>query len=68
MAKILDVKNLKTQFFTQDGVVHAVNGITYSVDAGETVAIVGESGSRQERGRHVADPPDSAAAGQDRGR
>lgn len=45
MAKLLEVKNLKTQFFTQDGVVHAVNGITYSVGAGETVAIVGESGS-----------------------
>ena len=40
MAKLLEVKNLKTQFFTQDGVVHAVNGITYEVDQGETVAIV----------------------------
>ena len=44
MAKLLEVKNLKTQFFTQDGVVHAVNGISYTVDKGETVAIVGESG------------------------
>ena len=35
MAKLLEVKNLKTQFFTQDGVVHAVNGITYQVDQGE---------------------------------
>jgi len=33
MAKLLEVKNLKTQFFTQDGVVHAVNGISYTVDA-----------------------------------
>ena len=30
MAKLLEVKNLKTQFFTQDGVVHAVNGISYT--------------------------------------
>ena len=45
MPKLLEVKNLKTQFFTQDGVVHAVNGISYTVDKGETVAIVGESGS-----------------------
>ena len=44
MGTILDVKGLKTQFFTQDGIVNAVNGISYSVDEGETVGIVGESG------------------------
>ncbi|MFN2204149.1 MAG: ABC transporter ATP-binding protein [Caldilineaceae bacterium] len=44
MAKLLEVSDLKTQFFTQDGVVHAVNGISYTVDKGETLAIVGESG------------------------
>jgi oligopeptide transport system ATP-binding protein len=44
MAKLLEVRDLKTQFFTQDGVVHAVNGISYSIDKGETLAIVGESG------------------------
>lgn len=41
---ILDVKNLRTQFFTQDGVVNAVNGITYSLHEGEVLGIVGESG------------------------
>ncbi len=44
MAKLLEVKGLKTQFFTQDGVVHAVNGISYTLDEGETLGIVGESG------------------------
>jgi oligopeptide transport system ATP-binding protein len=44
MAKLLEVKGLRTQFFTQDGVVHAVNGITYDLNEGETLGIVGESG------------------------
>jgi oligopeptide transport system ATP-binding protein len=44
MAKLLEVKGLRTQFFTQDGVVHAVNGISYHLNEGETLGIVGESG------------------------
>ena len=32
MGTLLDVKGLRTQFFTQDGVVHAVNGISYTLD------------------------------------
>ena len=41
---ILDVKNLDTQFDTQDGTVHAVNGISFYLRQGETLGIVGESG------------------------
>ncbi|MEK6223105.1 MAG: ABC transporter ATP-binding protein [Chloroflexota bacterium] len=41
---ILDVKNLRTQFNTQDGVVNAVNGISYVLHEGEALGIVGESG------------------------
>ncbi len=44
MAKLLEIENLKTHFFTSAGTVKAVDGITYDVDEGETVAIVGESG------------------------
>ncbi len=44
MSALLEVKGLKTRFYTQDGVVHAVNGISYTLDEGETLGIVGESG------------------------
>jgi peptide/nickel transport system ATP-binding protein len=42
---VLDVRDLQTQFFTDAGVVRAVDGVTFSVAAGETLGIVGESGS-----------------------
>jgi peptide/nickel transport system ATP-binding protein len=41
---VLDVQNLKTHFYTRDGVVRAVDGVSFSVMPGETLAIVGESG------------------------
>ena len=44
MPKLLEVKNLKTQFFTSGGVVRAVDDVSYDVEEGETLAVVGESG------------------------
>jgi len=44
MGTLLEVKNLKTHFFTDDGVVRAVDGITYDLEEGETIGLVGESG------------------------
>ena len=41
---ILQVEDLKTQFFTSRGVVHAVDGVTMHIEAGETLGVVGESG------------------------
>jgi len=42
---VLEVKDLKTQFDTQDGMVHAVNGVSFELRRGEFLGVVGESGS-----------------------
>ncbi|MFG2817821.1 ABC transporter ATP-binding protein [Kitasatospora sp. NPDC048365] len=42
---LLDVRDLHVEFKTRDGVVRAVNGVNYDVSAGETLAVLGESGS-----------------------
>jgi oligopeptide/dipeptide ABC transporter ATP-binding protein len=44
MAALLEVRNLQTQFLTRGGVVRAVDGVSWDVGEGETVALVGESG------------------------
>src|SRR6478752_10183425 len=42
---LLDVRDLFVEFHTRDGVAKVINGVSYHVDAGETLAVLGESGS-----------------------
>ena len=69
MATILEVKDLKTRFYTREGIVKAVNGISYTVDEGEILAIVGESGCGKSVGvlsllQLIQQPPGKIEGGQ----
>ena len=69
MATLLEVRDLKTHFFTQEGVVKAVDGISYDLQEGETLGLVGESGcgksvSALSLMRLVQDPPGRVVNGE----
>jgi oligopeptide transport system ATP-binding protein len=69
MTALLEVQDLRTQFHTREGLVHAVNGISYQLDEGETLGIVGESGCGKSVGvlsllRLIPEPPGKIASGQ----
>ena len=66
---LLEVRDLETRFFTSDGVVKAVNGISYTLDKGEILAIVGESGCGKSVSvmsliRLIPEPPGKVTAGE----
>ena len=65
---VLEIENLQTHFFTNDGVVRAVDGVSYSVRRGETLGVVGESGCGKSVTalsilRLVANPPGRIVGG-----
>ncbi|NJM06979.1 ABC transporter ATP-binding protein [Candidatus Gracilibacteria bacterium] len=69
MAPLLEVRDLRTHFHTQDGVVKAVDGVSFHVERGETLGIVGESGCGKSVTslsimRLIPSPPGKIAGGQ----
>src|SRR5205807_3012207 len=67
--RLLDIRGLKTHFATDDGMVHAVDGVDIAIDRGETVGVVGESGSGKTVTalsvlKLIAMPPGRIAGGQ----
>jgi len=69
MAELFSIKGLETQFHTREGTVHAVNGVSLSLQEGETLGIVGESGcgksvSMLSTLRLIPQPPGEIVSGQ----
>ncbi len=69
MEPLLKISDLQTRFYTDDGVVHAVNGVSYDMQAGETLGVVGESGCGKSVHalsimRLIPDPPGKIESGE----
>jgi ABC-type antimicrobial peptide transport system ATPase subunit len=68
MSHLLEVKNLQTHFFTRAGVVRSVDGVSFYLDRGELLGLVGESGMREECDGALRDAAGCAAGKNRRGR
>ena len=66
---LLEIRDLRTYFYTEDGVVKAINGVNLEIASGETLGLVGESGSGKSVTalsilRLIQDPPGKIVSGQ----
>src|SRR4030065_932826 len=69
MEYLLEIKDLVTRFYTDEGVVHAVNGVSYDMEEGEMLGVVGESGCGKSVHalsimRLIPDPPGKIESGE----
>ncbi len=69
MNELLRIEDLQTRFYIRDGAVHAVNGVSYSIDEGEILGVVGESGCGKSVHalsimRLIPDPPGKIESGE----
>ena len=69
MGRLLEIRNLRTHFYTREGIVQAVNGISCNLDEGETLGVVGESGCGKTVSmlsilRLIPDPPGRIVGGE----
>jgi len=69
MSRLLEVKNLKTYFYTDDGIAKAVDDVSFYIDKGETLGLVGESGCGKSVSalsimRLIPDPPGKIVGGE----
>ena len=67
--KVLEINDLKTYFYTDDGIVKAVDGVSFDLKKGETLGIVGETGSGKSVTalsilRLIAEPPGKIVNGE----
>jgi oligopeptide/dipeptide ABC transporter ATP-binding protein len=67
--QLIELRNLQTQFFTDDGLVRAVDGVSYALEKGETLGVVGESGCGKSVTalsilRLIPDPPGKIVSGE----
>ncbi len=67
--QLIELRNLQTQFFTDEGLVRAVDGVSYTIEKGETLGVVGESGCGKSVTalsilRLIPDPPGKIVEGE----